>query len=167
MEILIADIGDIEELARVEVESKVRSFKHNDDYAIDYDSRVKRWQTYFNGQSPANSKPERIVLKAVEDGQIIGYIAAHLTNRYDRDAEIQSFYILKDRQRKGVGSKLLLKLQDWLTAQNAGSLCVGISPENPYKAFYLKYGGGYINPHWICWDDLGKLETKLKIVDSK
>ncbi len=36
-------------------------------------------------------------------------------------------------------------------------LCVGIAPDNPYRAFYLKYGGQHLNPHWIYWKDAAKL----------
>lgn len=154
MNIVIADITDIEELTRVEIGSKLGSFAVNEDYAIDHDRCLYRWQTYFAGQSPASSKPERIVLKAVENDKIIGYMAVHLTTRYNLDAEIQSFYVLKDEQRKGIGCKLLQEALNWLAEFKVKSLCVGIFPENPYKAFYLKYGGEYFNEHWIYWKDV-------------
>jgi GNAT superfamily N-acetyltransferase len=154
MEISIATIADIEELTRVEIESKLQSFDNNETVAIDYDTRFYRWNTYFNKQSPASAKPERIVYKAVIDGQIIGYIAGHLTTRYDMDAEIQSFYVLKEHQQAGAGSKLFESLLSWLATQNATSLCVGIDDKNPYQAFYLKYSGKHLNPHLICWEDV-------------
>ena len=163
MEIHIATITDIEELTKVEIESKLQSFDNNETVAIDYDTRLYRWNTYFNGQSPASAKHERVVFKAVIDDDIIGYIAGHLTSRYEQDAEIQSFYIFKQQQRKGVGSKLLESFLNWLITQNAKSLCVGIAPENPYQAFYLKYGGQYLNPHWICWDDVNALHNKISV----
>jgi GNAT superfamily N-acetyltransferase len=154
MEILIATIADIEELTKVEIESKLQSFESNETVAIDYDTRLYRCNTYFNRQSPATSKPERIVFKAVIEGLIIGYIAGHLTTRYDMNAEIQSFYVLKEHQRARAGSKLFESLLSWLTTQNATSLCVGIDDKNPYHAFYSKYGGKHLNPHWICWEDV-------------
>jgi GNAT superfamily N-acetyltransferase len=116
-----------------------------------------RWGTYFNGTSPESSKPQRIILKAVTDGTIIGYIAGHLTNRYGLDAEIQSFYILKEYQRNDTGKQLLKKFVEWLLTQPAKSLCVGIKPENKFQAFYLKYGGKHLNEHWIYWDDMEEL----------
>ncbi len=157
----IASVADIEELTRVEIASKLQSFpEHMDEVAIDYATRLYRWQTYFNGESPASSKPERIVFKVVKDGQIVGFIAGHLTNRH-KDSEIQNFYLLKEDQRKGIGSNLLKSLIPWLISHGAKSLCVGIFPENPYQAFYLKYGGAYLNPHWIFWDDLPLLQNKI------
>jgi GNAT superfamily N-acetyltransferase len=157
MQIQIATPTDIEELTQVEIESKLASFRNNEPVAIDYATRLYRWQTYFAGQSPASSKPERVVFKAVADGKIIGFIAGHLTDRYGKDAEIQNFYILKPYQRQGAGTTLLKQLVGWLLANNAESLCVGIAADNPYQEFYLKHGGFYINEHWIGWDHLAAL----------
>jgi hypothetical protein len=46
---------------------------------------------------------------------------------------------------------------------DARSLCVGIKPENKYKAFYLKYGGQFLNEHWIYWQDSNQLLKILSI----
>jgi GNAT superfamily N-acetyltransferase len=162
MEIVIASIADIEELTQVEIESKLRSFTTNEAYAVDLEHRLRGWQTYFAAQTPASAKPERIVYKALENDNIIGFIAVHLTTRYNLDAEIQTFYILKAYQRKGIGSKLLNEALKWLSKFKVESLCVGIFPENPYKSFYLKHGGQYLNPHWIYWDNMEDLGNKIE-----
>jgi len=155
MRIEIATSVDIDELTRVEIASKKESTpEYISEVDVDHATRLCRWQTYFAGQSPATSKPERIVFKAVSDGQIIGFIVGHLTTRFDKDAEIQNFYILKNHQRKGIGYALLTRLAEWLAANKANSLCVGIAEHNPYQRFYLKYGGRYLNKHWIFWDDI-------------
>jgi GNAT superfamily N-acetyltransferase len=156
MEIMVAGLTDIDELTNVEIASKMASFPDLvEPHDIDCETRQYRWKTWFAAQSPATSKPERAMFKAVSGEAIIGYIAVHLTSRYDKDAEIQSFYVLKDHQRKGVGRGLLLKALEWLEAHHAKSLCVGISSKNPYQAFYIKYGGRYLNENWIFWDDIG------------
>jgi GNAT superfamily N-acetyltransferase len=128
---------------------------------IDYDIRLYRWETYFNGTSPASSKPPRVIYKAVTGGTIIGYIAGHLTNRYGLDAEIQSFFITKEYQRNGTGKQLLKMFLEWLLIQRVKSLCAGINPVNKYQAFYLKYGGKYLNEHWIWWEDVEELLNKI------
>ncbi len=98
------------------------------------------------------------------DNKIVGFIAGHLTTRYDKDAEIQNFYILKAYQRQGIGADLLKYLAAWLQQQQARSLCVGIEPTNPYQQFYLKWGGRHLNAYWIVWDDLNLLLEKLNYV---
>lgn len=154
---MIAGVDDAEELTRVEIESKQQSLADIiEPHEIDYQGRLYRWGTYFRAESPQTSKPERMVFKAVINGRVVGYIAGHLTTRYNKDAEIQSFYVLKAHQRKGLGQMLFLKFTAWLDTQNAKSLCVGIMPDNPYRAFYLKHGGQYLNLHWIYWDDVSK-----------
>lgn len=93
MNIFSANEADIEELTQVEIESK-RQFIPGcvEDDGIHVDSRRQRWQTYFKGQSPQTSKPQKIVLKAVTNGKIAGCLAGHLATRYNSGAEIQSFY---------------------------------------------------------------------------
>jgi ribosomal protein S18 acetylase RimI-like enzyme len=163
MEILIASIADAEELTRVEIESKLKSIPENiDPIEVDNERRLQRWQNYISGgSSPQKAKVERVVFKALIDEKMVGYIAGHLTERYGKEAEIQSFYILIEHQRMGIGSKLLAQFLDWLAAYGVGSLCVGIDGANPYQQFYLKYGGAHLNPHWIFWDDLAVLRTRL------
>lgn len=169
MKIQIAQPSDCFELTTVEITSKKTSIPDLiDPIEIDLDLRFQRWKNYFNRLSPSSSKPERIVLKAIIDHKIIGYLAGHLSTRYGKDAEIQSFYILKNHQRKGIGLALLTNFSKWLKTQNAQSVCVGIEPENPYRAFYLKYGGQLLNPHWIYWDDLalGLLQKNTNIASG-
>lgn len=155
MDIAVANQSDIEELTQVEIASKKKSFPEGiNGNAVDYPSGLCRWNTYFKGNSPQTSKLERIVLKATIDNHMIGYLAGHLTNRFEKDAEIQSFYLLKQYQRQGIGTKLLLKFTKWLSLQQAKSVCVGIAPNNKYQAFYLKHGGKYLNEHWIYWSNI-------------
>lgn len=162
MNIEVAGKSDIEELTAVEIESKRQSIPgYIDAVEIDYALRLHRWRTYFNKESPKSSKPERVILKAVIDSHIAGYIAGHLTNRYEMDAEIQSFYILINYQRNGIGKSLLMKFVEWLNGHQAKRLCVGIAKGNKYQAFYLKFGGKHLNEHWIYWDDLNVLQKIL------
>jgi GNAT superfamily N-acetyltransferase len=161
-QILIADAGDVDELTRVETRSKLQSIPLLlGDVDINPAVRRERWRTYLAGTSPASARPERVVLKAVVGGDMVGYLAGHLTTRHGRDAEIQSFYLLRAYQRHGVGTALLRRFLDWLGEHGAASLCVGIAAENPYQAFYLKHGGTHLNPHWIVWDELAALRRLL------
>lgn len=162
VEISIAEISHIDLVTHIEITSKMASIPNLvEPFEVDYSLRAARWQTYFNGTSPASAKPERIVYLATLNGEGVGYLAGHLTTRYDLDAEIQSLYILKPFQRQGIGQILLSKFIAWLDTHNAYSLCVGIASENPYQAFYLKFGAQYLNPHWLVWNDTKTLKEKL------
>ncbi len=163
MEIHLAELIDAEALTSVEITSKKQSIPDLvEEIEIDYERRLQRWQNYFAARSPSSSLPERMVLKAVENDEIVGYIAGHRSTRYSLDSEIQSFYILKEYQRKGIGANLFLRFLEWLIPTGAKSLCVGIEPENHYRAFYLKHGGKHLNPHWIYWDDLMALKHTIQ-----
>src|SRR6266567_7297782 len=113
MEIVTATPPAVSDLTRIEIESKRLSIPDViDPEEIDFLRRQQRWNTYFRGQSPVGAKPERHVLIAIVDASPVGYIAGHLTSRYDMEAEIQSFYVLREHQRKGVGTALLSSLID-------------------------------------------------------
>src|SRR5688572_5854895 len=105
MHIVPAVPSDVAELTRIEIESKRASIPHLiDPMEIDSPRRLQRWVTYFRCESPGGSKPERRVLKCLVDSVFVGYVAGHLTMRHGMEAEIQSFYVLREYQRKGVGS---------------------------------------------------------------
>lgn len=158
MQIARADASDIDALTRVEIESKRASIPEIlDPVQIDFTNRKLRWERYFRGVSPVGSKPPRIVLKVILTGNVVGFIAGHLTTRYGMDAEIQSFYVLREHQRNGIGSALLAELADWLIQAGAYKLCVGIASENPYRVFYSRHGAHYLNDHWMFWDDIHSL----------
>ncbi|WDF78644.1 GNAT family N-acetyltransferase [Mucilaginibacter sp. KACC 22773] len=162
MEIQVVTTADIEAITRVEIDSKLQSFPElMEPHDIDFEIRAYRWKTYFAKQSPASARPQRVIFKAIDQDRMVGYLAVHLTSRYDKDAEIQSFYVLKEYQRRGIGTALLKEVASWAMNLNAKSLCVGIAPENPYQQIYLKYGGTFLNPHWIVWDDINLLKSKL------
>jgi GNAT superfamily N-acetyltransferase len=161
MEIVPATPSDITELTRIEIESKRLSIPHLvDPEEIDSTRRLQRWSTYFRGESPAGSKCARLVLKASAGARFVGYVAGHLTSRHGMEAEIQSFYVLREHQRKGIGSALLSTLAEWLVGMSVAQLCVGIAAENPYRAFYVKHGAHYLNEHWMYWSDIRPLVRK-------
>lgn len=158
MKIVPAGSAEIAKLTRLEVASKRASISQLiGPHDLDENRLLRRWETYFLGQSPLSSKPERRVLQATVNGVLVGYIAGHLTSRYDMDAEIQSFYVLRDYQRQGIGSALLGALAAWLVSLRATRLCVGIAAGNPYRAFYEKHDAVYLNEHWLYWHDLQPL----------
>jgi GNAT superfamily N-acetyltransferase len=161
MTIVAATSSDIADLTRLEIESKCASIPNLvDPVEIDPTRRRQRWETYFRCESPAGAKHQRQVLMATVGGSAVGYIAGHLSSRHGMDAEIQSFYVLLEHQRKGFGSTLLSAFSVWVTEMSLFRVCVGIASENPYRAFYTKHGAQYLNEHWMYWSDIRVLHTQ-------
>ncbi len=63
-------------------------------------------------------------------------------SRYE--AELYAIYLLRDFQRKGIGSKLFDLGVKYLIAQNINSLALTALEISPYKSFYEKMGGHLI-----------------------
>jgi GNAT superfamily N-acetyltransferase len=116
---------------------------------------TERWHKYLSeGSSAQQSRSDGFALIAEEGGRPLGFAAYHHTSRHDTDVELESIYVLKTAQRKGVGTALLREVIGRLVTGGDRSMCVGYDPLNPYKAFYLKHGAAEINPHWAVWRDI-------------
>ena len=60
------------------------------------------------------------------------------------DARIFSFYLLPERQRNGIGTKLFSACFDALRAAGLGSVCLETIENSPFRGFYDKHGGRVI-----------------------
>jgi GNAT superfamily N-acetyltransferase len=139
----------------------------------DYDAlvaiRVAEWgdeeywrdrvRGYASGTlSPRHGLPPRAIYVATEDTRIVGFIAGHLTTRFECDGELQWLNVIADKRRSGVAAELLRVLASWFTDRNAKRICVDADPENPgARAFYRKHGAQDLNPHWLVWPDISAL----------
>lgn len=171
MKILEVKLQDLEELTRLEIKSLIRLtpagvdaktvFPH---VLLDFQSRLHHWLKYLSGaSSPKLARRERVAFKACADDKMVGFIAGHLTNRFGKDVEIESFYTLEDDQQTGAWGQLLLHFIEWARGHEAKSLCVGVGPElNEYREFFIKYGATYLNPRWIYWDDMAALAERVE-----
>ena len=96
-------------------------------------------QAFFN---ELNSK--HIISFVAEDaGRIIGFI----TGGYERNGdaiysgEIYTLYVLKNLQRKGIGTKLVSALAMQFNRLGIYSILVRILKLNPYRQYYKKING--------------------------
>ena len=92
-----------------------------------------------------NSK--QIISFVAEDaGRIIGFI----TGGYERSGdaiysgEINTLYVLKNLQRKGIGTKLVSALAMQFNRLGIYSILVRVLKLNPYRRFYEKINGLYL-----------------------
>ena len=93
---------------------------------------------------------------ALEQDQIVGYIAGHLSIRFDCGGELQYLYVARNQRRRGAASALLRALANWFVEQGARRICVDVGPENrPARSFYRQHGAVDLNRGWMVWEDIG------------
>ena len=121
------------------------------------------WRDRIRGYASGTANPQqalapRVIYVAAEDSRIVGFIAGHLTRRFDCDGELEWINVTAERRRTGLAGELLRVLAVWFSSQNAERVCVDADPENPgARAFYRKHGAEDLNPHWLVWPDITKL----------
>lgn len=109
-------------------------------------------QAYLNGLSVEKEAREfwRAFLKGgsqifvVENAnsEIVGYVEFEkMPEESPFDAKINSFYIIPEYQRKGIGSKLFAFVLNEITSQNGKSIVLQALDASPYNGFYDKQSG--------------------------
>jgi len=163
--ILIRDARpeDAAAMVRVLIRTKEESFSNPiNPHELDFDFWHRRWQGYIQqGSRAQQSRGDGFAILAESDARLVAFAAYHHTRRWGCDAELESIYVLLSHQARGVGTSLLREIFQRLRAEGSRSLCVGYSPDNPYKRFYLKHGAIEINPHWAAWRSLPAAEVAL------
>jgi GNAT superfamily N-acetyltransferase len=126
--------------------------------------RGKQWETdaywqrritaYLDGELfPQKALAPRAAFVATDGGQIVGFVAGHLTRRYQCDAEVEWIDTIVERRRQGIAGTLLRTMAHWFVQHNARKVCV--DPGNDIaRSVYAKYGARSLNQHWMVWDDV-------------
>jgi GNAT superfamily N-acetyltransferase len=128
--------------------------------------RALEWQTasfwessignYISGQqSPQQALPARAVFVADENATVAGFVAGHLTRRYQCDGELQWINVDPNYRGRGIASLLIDTMLQWFRGQNAPRVCVDVDPRNESaRRLYARHGAVPLNPHWMVWEDL-------------
>src|SRR5438067_507807 len=67
-----------------------------------------RMTRYLLGEHhPQHALAPRVMWMAADDGSPVGYVAGHLTRRYDCDGELQWIYVVPGHRGSGVAPELL------------------------------------------------------------
>lgn len=145
MRIREAEFADVARLAEL---------RAGDTEAGPADPRMER---YLAGtHHPRDALAPRVMYVALEGDQIAGYIAGHLTRRFDCRGELQYLYVARDYRRRGAASALLMALANWFVEQRARRICVDVVPENAAaRLFYRRHGAVELNRGWMVWEDIG------------
>ena len=129
--------------------------------------RAKQWETeaywlrripaYLNGELfPQQALALRAAFIAADGKEIVGFVAGHLTRRYQCDAEVEWIDTIEERRRQGIAGALLRIMANWFLEHNARKVCVD-SGNAIARAVYAKYGASPLNQHWMVWDDISTL----------
>lgn len=117
----------------------------------DSESRMVR---YLEGEHhPQQALQPRVMWMAAEGETPIGYAAGHLTRRFGCDAELQWIYVIPERRRGRVASKLLRLMAEWFLEHEARHVCVDVG-DDLSRPFYRRSGAVDLNRHWMVWSDI-------------
>ena len=124
-----------------------------------------RIAAYLDGaHHPHQALAPRVAYVAERSGVVVGYIAGHLTRRFDCDGEVQYLHVALSQRRSGVASELLRRLGAWFVEQGAFKICVDVNAESPpARPFYSRHDASAIDRHWMVWKDIRAL-TGLAIL---
>ena len=117
---------------------------------------VDRISRYLKGEHhPQHALPARAAFVAILEDQLAGFVAGHLTRRYECGGELEWIDVIEGRRRSGIASELLRHLVAWFAEQKARRICVDVDPANTVaRAFYRRQGAGDLSPSWLVWDDI-------------
>ena len=142
MEYRLATAADIPAMARIR--------------AAEWESQdywMQRITGYMNGTlHPQQALPERVQYVAVQDGEVLGFIAGHRTRRFECDGELEWINVAAPQRGSGVATELLRLLAGWFVEQQARRICV--DPDDSAREFYVRHGAVPLNRHWLVWPDI-------------
>jgi GNAT superfamily N-acetyltransferase len=103
--------------------------------------------------NPQKALQPRIIYVAHEDNVIIGFIAGHLSHRFECDGELEWIDVIQEYRNAGIASELVKILARWFIDYNCFTICV--DPGNEIaRHFYKKNGAELLNEHWLFWKDI-------------
>lgn len=142
--------ADIAEMARVRTAEEPQ-------YGFGEDRLRERMMGYFERtHHPQQALMPRVIYVAHEGESLIGYVAGHLTRRFECQGELEWMYVAPARRGREVASELLRMLAGWFASQKARRVCVDVQPENARaRRFYARHGAKELEPSWMIWEDIG------------
>jgi ribosomal protein S18 acetylase RimI-like enzyme len=145
MEFRLAEEQDLKALAAI---------RGADDASESY--WLNRIMGYYHGtHNPQQALAPRTMIMATDNFRVIGFIAGHLTRRYDCDGELQWIDTMPEYRGRGIATHLLRLLANWFNEQGAKRICVNCAPDNlPALNFYKKNGAMALNEYWLVWEEM-------------
>ena len=130
---------------------------------MDVDASAKLWDRVLSAPPNAAS-----VFVADDAGEVVGFAAGNRLEepRYALDAELSAVYVRADRQRKGIGRKLVDAVARAQQANGAHGLIVWVIAGNKAgRAFYEGLGGTLLVEQPFEWDGMPLVEAGYGFAD--
>lgn len=119
------------------------------------DAADGRMLQYLLGKHhPQQALAPRVMWMALEGDHPIGYIAGHLTRRFDCAGELQYLYVLPAHRGGKIAAGLLRQLARWFVEHGARRVCVDVGSERA-RRFYTRHRPADLRKHWLVWEDIG------------
>jgi len=131
--------------------------------AMDVDASAALWGRVLS--APANTTS---VFVADDDGEVVGFAAGNRLEepRYALDAELSAAYVRRERQRIGIGRRLVAAVAGAQQANGAHGLIVWVIAANKgARAFYEQLGGALLVEQPFEWDGMPLVEAGYGFAD--
>ena len=104
---------------------------------------------------PQQARASRTAFVAEAAGVLQGFVAGHLTARFDCDGEVQWLLVASAARGGPVAAALLGAMAAWFVAERAARVCVNVAAENlRARRFYARHGAVELSEHWMVWPDI-------------
>jgi GNAT superfamily N-acetyltransferase len=121
--------------------------------AAEWEPRITAYM--IEQQTPQFGLAPRVVYVAVDDNEVVGLIAGHLTTRFQCQGELQWLNVASEHRGRRVADRLIAALFAWFVEQKAYRVCVNVSPTNDAaRTVYARHGAQAMGTHWLVFEDV-------------
>jgi GNAT superfamily N-acetyltransferase len=146
-----AVVDDARAVAEVHVQSYRSTYSGIFPNAVLDGLTVDTRESFWRDKLAAFAPPSLTLVACGGDGRVIGFLSGgrERTGELNRDGEIYAIYLLREAQRRGVGTQLVRRFTCELRAQGITSMAVWVLALNPFRKFYEALGGQPIGEQTI------------------
>src|SRR5215469_9688713 len=80
--------------------------------------------------SPKQALEDRAVFVASHRNSVVGFVAGHLTRRFECDGELQWMNVAAEHRGQGIAQNLIVTMKQWFSQKNVSRICVNVAAEN-------------------------------------
>lgn len=163
---------DAQAIARVQVAAWRSTYRGlvPDEFLDNMEEDPEKWLNAIR-RDDGTAQASFVIVAEDASGGVIGYAAAGRERTGDPryKGELHAIYILEERQRQGIGKRLVRAAAQGLLKRGHSSMLVWVLAENPFRRFYESLGGRRLRNGTVAiadaefemwaygWDDVRRL----------